>query len=146
MINDLLLVGRNGEPHSSLSMQLHRLDISLLAQILHSLLLDHQVELAGLLSLQNLLRIDMPSVIVVQNAHSLQQARLVNEMQRSGHLLFLLNVVHLEIAPVLIGDALVLLHDVASGEEIQQPLLFAELGVPLQAIENFAPDLIIRLE
>ena len=67
-------------------------------------------------------------------------------MQRTGHFLFLLDVVQLEVVPVVIGDAFVLLHDVARRDEIQKPLLLALPDVPLQAIENFAPDLISGLK
>ena len=43
---------------------------------------------------------------------------------------------------MLIGDAFVLLHEIASGKEIQNPLLLALLCVSFEAIEDFAPELV----
>lgn len=63
-------------------------------------------------------------------------------MQCPSHLLFLLRVVQLEIVPVLIGDAFVLLHEVSSGKLIQNSLLLALFCVSFEAIKDFAPDLV----
>ena len=63
-------------------------------------------------------------------------------MQRPSHLLFLLGVMQLEIEPVLIGDAFVLLHEVSSGKEIQNSLLLALLCVSLETIKDIAPGLV----
>ena len=146
MINYLLLMWRYSEAHTALSVQLHCVDVGLLAQLLQTLLLDHQVKLARLLSLQDLLGVNLSAIEMVKDADSVEQSCLVDEMESSGHFFLLFHIVLFQIIPVPIGNAFVFLHHIACRYEIQKSLLFALFCVLFQAIENFTPEMVIRLE
>ena len=146
MINYLLLMRRYSEAHAALSVQLHGVDVGLLAQLLQTLLLHHQVKLARLLSLQHLLCVNVSAVEMVKNADSVEQSCLVDEVESSSHFFLLFHVVLFQIMPVPIGNPFVFLHHVPCRYEIQKSLLFALFCVLFQAIENFTPELVIGLE
>ena len=61
-IDDLKLVRRYCKLHSALLVKLHRVNVGPLSQLLQALLLYHQVKLARLLRLENLLSGHLPTV------------------------------------------------------------------------------------